>query len=98
MAYAVKCGSWICFNGEEYQCQWPKDHIGCHSACAHGGKIKWEKSDVARERLRDAVIEAARIWINHPDRGTIRLSDEAEAVRDALAALDNQSHKAKQKG
>lgn len=34
------------------------------------------------------IAEVSSIWMKHPDRGTIRLSDEAEAIREALEAYE----------
>ena len=41
-AEVEKCQSWIVVNGEEFQCQWNAEHIGCHSTWTKKGKIKWE--------------------------------------------------------
>lgn len=54
------CGSSISINGEEYYCLWPLDHLGCHSARAIVGKIKWsDDKQLQAERQRcDGLAEA----------------------------------------
>ena len=37
----MNCPEWIVANGEEINCQWKKDHIGCHSGYFKLGKVKW---------------------------------------------------------
>lgn len=75
---------------------WIKDpkrkpaHIAFTASACRDAARAIEASEILKKREAEkAVIEAARKWSQHPDRGLTRhLSEEGYAIRNTLAALD----------
>lgn len=56
--HKLKCQSWIKGKYRRLWCQWPKFHIGCHSAWDVGFKVKWNAEGWDNRGEKEGAHEA----------------------------------------
>lgn len=76
-----KCKNWVIYNGEEYECQWEKEHIGAHSVWVENKKIKWPNNAEALQSKEKSVAGKCADIADDMDEPRFLGSHIAEAIR-----------------